>query len=267
MKKTLMITGASGFIGSNFIERYQEEYSIIPIDLIKERPEDLNYKGVDCILHLAALVHQMKGAPREKYFEVNTELTRRIAESAKKSGVKHFVFYSTVAVYGTHGYFDHEKILSVNSPTNPKTPYAESKLEAEKILLNMKDNNFKVAILRPPMVYGDNCPGNMKKLEKLVDIFPILPFGNDENKRSMVQVQRLLNITDKIIKNRIEIVSIPQDEKNASIKEIVENIANKKNKKIKLVRIPIFILKIFHKIKPSIFESLYGSLSFEVDFF
>lgn len=263
MKKTLMITGASGFIGSNFIKRYKEEYNIIPVDLIKEKPEDLNYEGVDCILHLAALVHQMKGAPREKYFEINTELTRRIAESAKRTGVQHFVFYSTVAVYGTHGYFDHDKILDINSPTNPKTAYAESKLEAEKILLKMEDSKFQVTILRPPMVYGEDCPGNMKRLEKLVDIFPILPFGNDENKRTIVHVDKLLKITNKIIENSIEGIIIPKDNEDISIKEIVMRIIKIKNKEIKLLKIPTFILKILYKIKPSFIESLYGSLKFK----
>lgn len=261
MKKTLMITGASGFIGSNFIEKYKEEYNIIPVDLIKERPEDLNYEGVDCILHLAALVHQMKGAPREKYFEVNTELTKRVAESAKKSGVQHFVFYSTVAVYGTHGYFDHNKVLEINSSPNPKTPYAQSKLKAEEILLKMQDNNFKVAILRPPMVYGDNCPGNMKKLEKLVEIFPVLPFGNDENKRTIVHVDKLLEITNNIIKNNREGIIIPKDEKDVSIKEIVSILI--KRKRVKLIRLKRCIIIILHKIKPEIIESLYGSLNFK----
>ncbi|MGL4403717.1 MAG: NAD-dependent epimerase/dehydratase family protein, partial [Fusobacteriaceae bacterium] len=148
MKKTLMITGASGFIGSNFIKRYADDYNIIPVDLLKVRPEELDYSGVDTILHLAALVHQMKGAPEEKYYEVNTELTRQMAESAKNAGVGHFVFYSTVAVYGTHGYFDHDKIISVDDPVNPKEAYANSKWKAEKILRGMRDDSFKVSILR-----------------------------------------------------------------------------------------------------------------------
>lgn len=91
-KITLMITGASGFIGSNFIEKYKDEYNIIPIDLLKISPEELDFNGVDCVLHLAALVHQMKKVPREKYFEVNTELTRRVAENAKKMGLNTLFF-------------------------------------------------------------------------------------------------------------------------------------------------------------------------------
>ncbi|MGL5578892.1 MAG: UDP-N-acetylenolpyruvoylglucosamine reductase, partial [Fusobacteriaceae bacterium] len=86
MKKTLMITGASGFIGSNFIKKYESEYNIIPVCLIEKSPEELDFTGVDSILHLAALVHQMKGAPEERYFEINTELTRRLAVKAKEAG-------------------------------------------------------------------------------------------------------------------------------------------------------------------------------------
>lgn len=261
MKKTLMITGASGFIGSNFIEKYKEEYNIIPIDLLQIKPEEIDYTGVDTILHLAALVHQMNGAPREKYFEVNTELTRRIAEEAKKQGVKHFVFYSTVAVYGTHGYLDHTKVIDVNSPTNPKSDYAKSKLEAEKIILDMEESKFKITILRPPMVYGYNCPGNMKRLEKLVDVFPVLPFGNDENKRTIVHVNRLLEITNEIIENNIGGIIIPKDDNDFSIKEIVSMLMNKKTKK--LVRLNKYIIIFLHKIKPEVIESLYGTLKFK----
>ena len=77
-KKTLMITGASGFIGTNFIEKYKDKYNIIQVDLLKIKPEEIEFKNVDTVLHLAALVHQMNGAPREKYFEINTELTNEV---------------------------------------------------------------------------------------------------------------------------------------------------------------------------------------------
>ena len=146
-KKTLMITGASGFIGTNFIERYKDKYNIVPVDLLKVKPEEIEFEGIDTVLHLAALVHQMNGAPREKYFEVNTELTRKVAEAAKKNKVKHFVFYSTVAVYGTHGSLNEKLILTKESKVNPKTPYAQSKWEAEKILKNLLKSLFFLNII------------------------------------------------------------------------------------------------------------------------
>ncbi|MGL4865850.1 MAG: NAD-dependent epimerase/dehydratase family protein [Cetobacterium sp.] len=261
-KKTLMITGASGFIGSNFIKKYENEYNIISVCLIKNKPEDLDYTGVDTILHLAALVHQMKGAPEERYFEVNTELTRRLAISAKEKGVKHFVFYSTVAVWGTHGYFDYDRVITLKTPLNPLTAYAKSKYNAEEILNELESGNFKVSILRPPMVYGKDCPGNMKRLEKLVDILPILPFGNDENKRTIVHIDKLLDETNKIIQNERDGIFIPRDNKEMSIKDILEYIFKEKNKKKILIKLPKSGVKLLHRIKPRVIESLYGSLVF-----
>lgn len=261
-KKTLMITGASGFIGSNFIERYKDKYNIIPVDLLKVKPEELDFTGVDCVLHLAALVHQMNGAPREKYFEVNTELTKKMAEESKKHGIKHFVFYSTVAVYGTHGDIEKELILDKNSEVNPITPYAKSKWQAEEILRKLEDSNFKISILRPPMVYGKNCPGNMKRLEKLVKLFPILPFNYTKNKRTLVNIEKLLEVTNEVIKKEIFEIIIPKDDKEISIKEIVEKLAKENNRKIILIKFPKFIFKLLVKLKPEIMKSLYGSLIF-----
>lgn len=264
-KKTLMITGASGFIGSNFIEKYKDEYNIVPVCLIENKPEDLDYTGVDTILHLAALVHQMKGAREEKYFEVNTELTKRLATIAREKGVRHFVFYSTVAVWGTHGYFEHEKVITLKTSLNPLTPYAKSKYNAEEILNGLISDNFKVSILRPPMVYGKNCPGNMKRLENLVDILPILPFGNDENRRTIVHIDRLLDETNRIIQSEKEGIFIPKDDKDMSIKDIVEYIFREKNKKKILIKLPKSGVKLLHKLKPKVVESLYGSLLFRGD--
>lgn len=263
-KKTLMITGASGFIGSNFIKKYKDNYNIIPVSLIKQKIEEIDFNGVDTVLHLAALVHQMKGAPRERYFEINTELTRKVAEKAKQSGVKHFIFYSTVKVYGYDGdLYNHDIILDEDSPCNPTEPYGESKLLAEKILKNLEDEKFKVAVIRPPMVYGEGVKGNMDSLIKLVKFCPVLPFNYDKNRRSMVEINRLLNYTKYIIDTNFTGVFIPLDEKNISLKEIVERIEKELN--IKRINIPIVkpLFSILCKIKPNIMVRLYGSLQFK----
>ena len=224
-KKTLMITGASGFIGSNFIKKNENEYNIIPVCLIKNKPEDLDYTGVDTILHLAALVHQMKGAPEEKYFEVNTELTRRLAMTAKEKGVGHFVFYSTVKVYGFDGELNnHDFILTENSTCNPNDPYGTSKYEAEKILNSLQEENFKIAMVRPPMVYGEGVKGNMLSLMKLINILPIIPFDYDNNKRSIISTENLLYLTHLIIKNQANGIYLGIEGNPVSIKEIAESI-------------------------------------------
>lgn len=264
-KKTLMITGASGFIGSNFIERYKDKYNIIPMDLLKVKPEEIDFNGVDAVLHLAALVHQMQGAPREKYFEVNTELTKRVAEEAKKQGVKHFVFYSTVKVYGYDGdLYNHSMILNEESECNPvNDPYGESKWEAEKILRNLENDNFKVGIIRPPMVYGKGVKGNMESLINLIKLFPILPFNYDKNRRSLVNIENLMYLTTLVIDKEVQGVFLPLDEKNISLKEIVEGIETAYN--LKRINIPMIppIFWILIKVKPNIMVRLFGTLQFD----
>lgn len=264
-KKTLMITGASGFIGSNFIERYKDKYNIIPVDLLKIKPEEIDFRGVDTVLHLAALVHQMKGAPREKYFEVNTELTRRVAEEGKKQGVRHFVFYSTVKVYGYDGdLYNHNLILNEESECKPMNdPYGESKWEAEKILRSLEDDNFKIGIIRPPMVYGKGVKGNMESLIKLVKMFPILPFNYDKNRRSLVNIENLMYLTALVIDKEASGVFLPLDEKNISLKEIVEGI--EKAYDLKRINIPMIqpIFWLLTKMKPNIMVRLFGTLQFD----
>ena len=264
-KKTLMITGASGFIGSNFIERYKDKYNIIPVDLLKIKPEEIDFRGVDTVLHLAALVHQMKGAPREKYFEVNTELTRKVAEEAKKQGVRHFVFYSTVKVYGYDGdLYNHNIILNEESECKPMNdPYGESKWEAEKILRRLEDDNFKIGIIRPPMVYGKGVKGNMESLIKLVKMFPILPFNYDKNRRSLVNIENLMYLTALVIDKEASGVFLPLDEKNISLKEIVEGIEKAYN--LKRINIPMIqpIFWLLTKVKPNIMVRLFGTLQFD----
>lgn len=264
-KKTLMITGASGFIGSNFIERYKEKYNIIPMDLLKVKPEEIDFNGVDTVLHLAALVHQMQGAPRKKYFEVNTELTKKVAEEAKKQGVKHFVFYSTVKVYGYDGdLYNHNMILNEESECSPvNEPYGESKWEAEKILRNLEDDNFKVGIIRPPMVYGKGVKGNMESLIKLVKLLPILPFNYSKNRRSLVNIENLMYLTTLVIDKEAQGVFLPLDEKNISLKEIVEGIEKAYN--LKRINIPMIqpIFWLLTKIKPNIMVRLFGTLQFD----
>lgn len=264
-KKTLMITGASGFIGTNFIERYKEKYNIVLVDLLKIKPEEIEFKDVDTVLHLAALVHQMNGAPREKYFEVNTELTKKIAEAAKKNKVKHFVFYSTVKVYGYDGdLYNHNFILNEYSPCNPTNdPYGESKWEAEKILREMESDDFIVSVIRPPMVYGKGVKGNMESLIKLVKKLPILPFNYTKNRRSFVNIDSLLHLTSLVIDKEKEGIFLPLDEKPLSLKEMIEGI--EEGLKIKRIKIPMIepFFWILTKIKPNIMVRLYGSLQFD----
>lgn len=276
-KKKIIVTGGSGFVGRNFIEAYNDKYHIIPISLRTTKIEAIDFTGVETVLHLAALVHQMKGATEEKYFDINRDLTERLAVRAKEAGVKHFVFFSTVGVYGYHGdLYNHDFILDVNSECKPNDPYGKSKYEAEEILKKLSNeediignnkkescNKFHVAIIRPPMIYGKGAKGNMINLVKLVKKFPMLPFDYGENKRSIVSINNLLDSTENIIDNEKVGIYIPTDGEAVSIKEIVEGIALGLDKKVILIQFPRFIYKLLCKVKPSIMARLYGTLQFK----
>ena len=253
----LLITGSNGYLGSTFLNQYKNKYSFEKFSLLNQKLKDINFDSIDIILHCAALVHQKVEHSYEKYHEINVEYPIKLAKLAKQNGVKQFIFISTIAVYGE----DIQK-LDENTTSNPITPYGKSKLEAENQLLELNDDNFVVSIIRPPMIYGKNAPGNIDSLIKLVKKLPILPFGKIDNKRSFISIQNLCYIIDEIIMQQKSGIFLASDDESISTSKLIELIAKNLDKKIYLIKIPFFetLLKL---VKPSFHKRLYGSL--EVD--
>ena len=98
--KKLLITGSNGFIGNYFINNYKSKYNIETFSFLKDDINTLDCNTIDIVFHLSALVHQMGGASASEYEKINVIQTIELAKKAKESGVKHFVFMSTVKVYG-----------------------------------------------------------------------------------------------------------------------------------------------------------------------
>jgi len=253
----VLVTGSNGYLGSSFLNQYNNKYSFENFSLLTQKIEDINFDKVDVILHCAALVHQKVEHPYEKYHETNVEYPVKLAKLAKQNGVKQFVFISTIAVYG-----EDDERLDGNTICNPITPYGKSKLEAEKELLKLNDDSFIVSIIRPPMIYGKDAPGNIDSLVKLVKKLSIIPLGGIENKRSFVSVQNLCHLVDLVIEQQKAGVFLASDDEPLSTTRLIELIAKNLDKKIYLIKIPFFetLLKV---AKPSFHKRLYGSL--EVD--
>ena len=144
----------------------------------------------------------------------------------------------------------------------------KSKLKAELELSKLENENFKISILRTPIIYGYGVKANIKNLVNLVNKIPVLPFGKIENKRSMVYIGNICHLVDEIIRFRIEYgmtgenIFLASDDEPLSTSRLIELIAKNLDKKIYLVKIPFFesLMKI---LKPSFHKRLYGSL--EVD--
>ena len=252
--KKLLITGSNGYVGSSFLNQYKNKYIFEKFSLLSQKLENLNFENISIVLHCAALVHQKVEHPYEKYHEINVEYPVKLAKLAKQNGVKQFIFISTIAVYG-----EEKEKLDENTVCNPITPYGKSKLEAEKELLKLNDDNFTVSIVRPPMIYGKNAPGNIDNLGKKL---PIIPLANIKNKRSFIFIQNLLHIIDEVILQKKSGIFLACDDEPLSTSKLIDLIAKNLAKKTYLIKIPFFesLLKI---LKPSFQKRLYGSL--EID--
>jgi nucleoside-diphosphate-sugar epimerase len=253
----ILVTGSNGYLGSSFINQYRNKYKFEKFSLLTQKLKDVNFEGINTVLHCAALVHQKTEHSYEKYQEINVEYPVKLAKLAKQNGVKQFIFISTVAVYGE----DVEKI-DENTRCNPITPYGKSKFEAEKQLLELNDKNFIVSIIRPPMIYGKNAPGNIDSLVTLVRKIPIIPLGQINNKRSFIYIDNLCYIIDVLITQEKEGIFLASDDNSLSTSVLIELIAKNLDKKIYLIKIPFFesLLKL---LKPSFHKRLYSN--FEID--
>lgn len=253
----ILLTGSTGYIGSSFLNQYKNEYSFVKFSLLNQKIENIDFDKINVVIHCAALVHQKIEYSYEKYHKINVDYPVKLAKLAKEKGVKQFVFISTIAVYGE----DKEK-LDENTACNPITPYGKSKLEAEKQLLELNDENFLVSIIRPPMVYGKNAPGNIYSLIKLVEKLTIIPLGKIENKRTFISIQNLCHLVDEIITQQQNGIFLASDDEPLSTSNLIKLISKNLDKKVYLIKIPFFegLLKI---LKPSFHKRLYGSL--EVD--
>jgi UDP-glucose 4-epimerase len=255
--QNVLLTGSNGFIGNYFINKYNNKYNINTFSFLNDKLNklDLLNTKTTTIIHLSAFVHQMGGASKEEYKKVNVTQSIDLAKKSKESGVKHFIFMSTVKVYGEETDIAYTK----SSNCIPQDDYGKSKLRAEKKLKKLEDDNFKVSIIRTPIVYGYGVKANIKNLINLVNKVPILPFGKIQNRRSMVFVGNLCHLIDEIIIQDKAGIFLASDNEPLSTTKLIELIAKGLNKKVYLLKIPLFesLLKL---VKPSFHKRLYESL-------
>jgi nucleoside-diphosphate-sugar epimerase len=252
----ILIIGKNSFIGNSIIN-YSDFDEFSSISVRDSLPKIDFLMGFDVIIHVAGIVHQKDAISKDVYNEINTVLSFNIARLAKEAGIKQFIFISTVSVYGKPQKPNYT--FKEYSSCRPINHYGKSKLEAEKQLLEMNDQEFKIAILRMPLVYGEHVRANMQSIIKLVDKIPLLPFGKLKNKRSFLGTQNLGKYIDALILKKSQGIYVACDSKPVSTEELVKLIAKYLNKKRILVPIPKFAIKIGRKILGPIVDKLYGS--------
>jgi UDP-glucose 4-epimerase len=206
--KRILITGEHGRIGTAIrdeLNRFPERYAAETVSLRNVRPEALDLRGFDTIVHTAAIVHRKEtGKTADLYQTVNCDLTEALAKAAKRDGVKQFVFFSTMSVYG----MDTGTITGDTVP-KPATQYGRSKLMAERRIAPLSDGAFCVTILRPPVVFGPGAKGNPERLARIAKRLPFCP--DFKNRRSMVSLETLCGAVRRLIDAPRAGVFFPQE--------------------------------------------------------
>lgn len=259
----ILVTGENGYIGKTFksyVSRFKDNkqreiYQVDKISLRDEMWRKKSFCDYDVVLHLAGIVHKKEKKQSGLYKKVNTDLTEQVALKAKNDGVKQFIFMSTLNVYGKS-----TGIINSRTKESPNTLYGLSKWEAEKRILKLKNDNFIVTILRPPMIYGANCKGNYKYLSRFIHIFHVFPYF--QNERSMIYIGNLCECVKRIIDKKWEGILCPQNEQYVCTSELVRLIAKLKGEKIVLFKgTEQLIWRLFNK--NSYVSKIFGSLTID----
>lgn len=249
----LLVTGSSGYLGSQFIQECAEKYCISRFSLQSQSLKDIDFERLDAVLHCAGIVHQGQKVSSSEYNRVNVKYPVELAKLAKANGVKQFIFISSVSVYGPMEYIDEE------SDCNPHSKYGQSKFKAENRLLELNDDQFTVSILRIPMIYGPQAPGNIQSVIKLVNYLPIIPLGNINNRRSFISIRNLVYSIDRVLNCRKEGVFLLADDETISTSSLV-SIIIKGIEKNRLLLDSGLIRLLSRLLAPSVYEKLWGNL-------
>ncbi|MGX7030435.1 NAD-dependent epimerase/dehydratase family protein [Vagococcus zengguangii] len=239
--KKILITGENSYIGTSF-QQWMSQFSDYTVDTISVRGEgwkNKDFSKYDVIFHVAGIAHADVGKVSKEqqanYYKVNRDLTVEVARKYKqeRQGEKsQFIFMSSIIVYGDISNVRKKVVITPETIPNPANFYGDSKLQAEKGLATLESDDFMMTIVRPPMIYGPNSKGNYQVLEKLADKLPVFP--NYKNERSVLHVEKLCGFIKSYIDQESSGIKFPQNDEYMRTSLMVQEIAKKKGKNIKL---------------------------------
>ncbi|MBR6571636.1 MAG: NAD-dependent epimerase/dehydratase family protein [Clostridia bacterium] len=225
----VLITGAGSYIGGQIAQS-------LPADSFDVREADVRnglqadaFQGIDAVIHVAGIAHQKETRENAPLYDrVNRALAVETAAMAKAAGVRQFVFFSSMSVYGmTTGH------ITQDTEPAPNTCYGRSKWEAEKEITTLKDDSFQVAILRPPMIYGRGCRGNYPRLAALARKLPLFPRCG--NQRSMLYIETLCAFVRHLLESGRGGLYFPQNSEYVNTSVLVSAVARCHGRRIALM--------------------------------
>ncbi|MFC5695814.1 NAD-dependent epimerase/dehydratase family protein [Pseudomonas sp. GCM10022186] len=284
----ILLTGATGFVGRAVMERIAEvsgldllvalrrPFTGIPVGVtsiqVGELAADADWKsalvGRDVVVHAAARAHVLNETvadPTSEFRRVNVDGTLALAKQAAAAGVKRFVFISSIGVNGNQS----SRPFTEDDSPHPVEPYAVSKLEAEQGLrLLAVKTGMEVVIIRPPLVYGPNAPGNFARLIKLVSKGLPLPFAAVQNKRSLVALDNLVDfiltcMSHPAAANQTFLIA---DGEDLSIGDLLRRLGGALGKPVRLLPVSAWVLEMGAAVlgRKALYQRLCGSLQVDI---
>ena len=258
--KRVLITGTNSYTGNALIEylsQWPDKYDTRTISLRGESWKSESFSGFDSVFHVAGIAHDStKNSDREAYYAVNSELAYEAARKAMNDGVKQFIFMSSSIVYGNHS-----GLITQETPVNPASYYGESKVKAEEMLRELESENFRVCILRCPMIYGRNCKGNYRLLSKIARVLPAFPYV--KNFRSMLYVKNMAEFVRLIIDDNAHGLFWPQNGIYTNTSELVKMISKVHGHNIRLIRNVESAIRFMSRFSVKI-RKAFGSLAYDM---
>ena len=261
----VLLTGSNGFLGQYLAQFLAEKgYSIlahtrksqifahsdisnINFDL-NDNLNNMNLGQVEIIIHCAGrahVMHETAVSPLEAYRQTNVQGTLNLAHKAVKSGVKRFIYLSSIKVNGEQ---TTTQAFKPNDVVKTDDPYGLSKYEAEQALLELSNNTgLEVVIIRPVLIYGPNVKANFKSMVNLAGKKLPLPIGCLNNKRSMVSVYNLADLIHTCMThpNANREVFLASDQDDISVKQLFEKLADYQNNKLLMIPVPKSLIGFF----------------------
>lgn len=237
-RKKILITGSGSYIGTavrDWLAAYGGHYEVTELNMHGDQWKQHDFSKYDTIFHVAGIAHADTGKvskeEKQLYYEVNRDLAIAAAKKAKASGVKQFIYMSSMIIYGESSPIQdgRRRITSLTRP-QPANFYGNSKWQGDRGVRALETEDFKVCVLRPPMIYGKGSRGNYKLLAGLAGITPIFPFVNNE--RSVLHIDNLCEFVRLMIENEESGIFFPQNGEYADTSRIVSLIAQARGKKI-----------------------------------
>lgn len=263
--KKILVLGKHSFVGTSFIEyitsNFSNDFIVDNISSIGDDWKTVNFGEYDAIYNVAGLAHvKAKKSMESAYYAINRDLPVEMAKKAKKDGAKQFVHMSSMIVYGGMSKVGVPNMIAKDTAPAPVNFYGDSKLQADRILEELADEFFQVAIIRPPLLYSHNARDNFPLLIRFSQKFPVFP--SLKNEQSMLYVYNLAELIRLIIVNGDGGIFYPQNKEYTSTSYMVKQFADRFGHKMKVVSFFNPMLRLCSHFVPVV-NKAFGNLTYD----